>query len=142
MTFHVQLEQSRHSARLFNLTEDELRRRLFEPWSRGEPAHLAEREWDPVESRLIVLEGRSLDASELALGRGWNAAIKIGHDVTRELLARELPAPASEAPAIVAAPEVRALAISLLEELGMADASDVTILVGETRIVVNLKDER
>jgi hypothetical protein len=119
VSFHLQIEQSHRRARLFNLTEDDLRRRLFEPWGRGVFAHLAESEWDPAKSRLIVLEGRSLEPSELALGRGWNNAMKIGRDVTVELMSRQLRRPSKEVAVLAATPEARAVTTSLLEELGV-----------------------
>jgi hypothetical protein len=146
VSFHVQLQQSHHSARLFNLSEDDLRRQLFEPWSRGVQAQVAERDWDPAEARLTVLEGPALDPSELAFGRGWGKATKIGRDVTRELLARELPPRRDTVAVVWATPQARALALALLDELGLRvsnapepEPSAMTIVVEDRTMVLQLR---
>ncbi|MBV9213624.1 MAG: hypothetical protein JOZ25_08260 [Actinobacteria bacterium] len=48
---------------------------------------LGDRDWDPAASRLTVLEGRALDSPELALGQGWNRAVRVSRDVSAEVLA-------------------------------------------------------
>lgn len=65
-----------------------------------------------------MLEGRELDPSELSLGRGWNAATKTGHDVTRELLAGDLAGRVRRVAVVAASPEARAAAAAVLEGLG------------------------
>ena len=77
MSFHVEVRRSFHHARLFNLSEDQLRRRVLEPWSRGVTLEMGDREWSPDDSRLTVLEGRELETEELALGQGWNNASNV-----------------------------------------------------------------
>jgi hypothetical protein len=119
VSFHVQLQRSHHRARLFNLSEAELRRQLFDPWSQGTSARVGDRDWDPAECRLVVVESRSLEPSELALGRGWRIAEKIGRDVTAELLARERQRTSGDVGVMVETAAARAVVTSLLAELGL-----------------------
>lgn len=63
-----------------------MRRAVVEPWRRGGPLELGDREWDPRDSRLRVLEGAELAPSELAHGQGWHSAERSGRDVTERLL--------------------------------------------------------
>lgn len=140
VSFHLQLQQSHQRASLFNLTEDDLRRRLFEPWSRGAAAQLGDHDWDPAEARLTILEGRSLDPSELALGSGWSNATRIGRDVTAEVLSRELTRPTDLVALLAATAEARAVATSLLEGLGLRavsaeePAASAIVIVVEERL--------
>lgn len=84
-----------HHARLFNLSREELRTRVLEPWLAGRTFELAEGEWAPRESSLKILEGRHLDNPDLAFGQGWSNAERSAEDVT----ARELEsAPPPKAP--------------------------------------------
>lgn len=71
-----------HHARLFNLSREELRARVLEPWLAGRTFELAEGEWDPRESELKILEGRHLDNPDLAFGQGWSNAERSAEDVT------------------------------------------------------------
>ena len=113
MSFHVEVGRSFRRARAFNLDEAQLRATVLEPWSRGELVELGEREWDPRDADLTVIEGPHLDTADLAHGQGWHRATKTGSDVTSELLA----AP-SQAVAVVAADDATAAVRSLIEELG------------------------
>jgi hypothetical protein len=96
MPFHVEIRRSFHLARAFNLDPEELRRTVLEPWRRGGPIELGDREWDPRESSLRVIEGPELEPVDLSMGRGWQKAERSGEDVTRGLLA----AAAAEAAAV------------------------------------------
>jgi hypothetical protein len=87
VSFHVELRRSFHRAWLFNLDAAELRRRVLGPWVRGDQVEVGDRDWSRADSRLTVLEGRSLEPAELAHGQGWNAATKVGREVTADLLA-------------------------------------------------------
>ncbi len=84
--FHVQLRRFPHSAQAFNLTKERLHETLLHPWARGGVVELGDRRWVPSETKLIVLEGPSLDASRLSLGRGWAAALSSGENVTERVL--------------------------------------------------------
>jgi len=82
-------------ARLFNLSREELREKVLDPWLARRTFELAESEWDPRESSLKILEGRHLDNPDLAFGQGWSNAERSAEDVT----ARELTsAPPPKAP--------------------------------------------
>jgi hypothetical protein len=83
---HVQLQRFPHSARAFNLSEEEVRRTVVEPWEAGRLIELGERFWAPGECKLTILDGPPLDPGVLGLGRGWAAALKHGRNVTGELI--------------------------------------------------------
>jgi hypothetical protein len=124
VSFHVEVRRSFHRARVFNLSEEQVRRRVLEPWSRGAPVELGDREWRPADSKLTVLEGQRLDTAELALGQGWNNATKVAEDVTTRLLAGagSSPAAAGQATAVAVLADRSATAsaiVSLLGDLGL-----------------------
>jgi hypothetical protein len=85
--FHVEIGGGINRARAFNLSLDELRRTVLEPWLTGRPVELGEREWSPAESSLRILEGRRLESPDLSFGQGWSNAERTAEDVTRRLLA-------------------------------------------------------
>jgi hypothetical protein len=87
MPFHVEVRRSYHRAWAFNLDSEGLRRTVLEPWARGAPLRIGDRDWDPSQSSLRVLEGARLAPADLAHGQGWNRAERSGRDVARELLA-------------------------------------------------------
>jgi hypothetical protein len=90
--FHVEISGGLNHARAFNLDLAELRRTVLEPWLTGRTVELGEREWDPRESALRILEGRHLDPPDLSFGQGWSNAERSGEDVTRRVLERtEMP---------------------------------------------------
>jgi hypothetical protein len=76
----------RQRARAFNLDEARLRDTILEPWTRGAPIELGDKEWLPRDCKLIVLEGPELAETDLAMGRGWSNAEKASRNVTRELV--------------------------------------------------------
>ena len=86
-----------HHARLFNLSREELRARVLEPWLAGRTFELAEGEWDPRESSLKILEGRHLDNPDLAFGQGWSNAERSAEDVTQRELQSAPPPKAPDA---------------------------------------------
>jgi hypothetical protein len=86
VAFHLELHRGHRTAWVFNLDEPRLHAELIEPWRRGEPAKLADREWDPRESSVRILEGPALEGPELAHGRGPHNAERAGEDVTRRVL--------------------------------------------------------
>ncbi len=87
MAFHVEISSGfRQRARAFNLDERKLRSEILDPWIRGRPIHLGDKEWEPADCKLIVLEGPELPDADLAMGRGWSNAEKSAENVTRRLI--------------------------------------------------------
>lgn len=85
--FHVEVRQFPHVARAFNLSHEELERRIAEPWRAGSPVELQDRRWDPHKARIAVYSGRPLAPPEIGLGRGWANAMRTGDEVTDRVLA-------------------------------------------------------
>ena len=102
--FHVQIRQSVHVSREFNLTEEDLRRRILAPWTAGAIVRSGDRQWAPERAKLTVFEGPELRPDEIGMGRGWGNVTKHGTEVTAQLLADSgraqeataLPPPTSE----------------------------------------------
>lgn len=87
MAFHIEIRSGAFQrARAFNLDEDRMRRGVLGPWARGVRLSLGEREWDPRDCALRIIEGPELPSAELGLGQGWNRAERTGREVTRGLL--------------------------------------------------------
>ncbi len=87
MAFHVEISRGIRRAREFNLEEGRLRREILAPWSQGRAIEMGDREWDPRECELRIIEGPALAGPDLAFGRGWDNAERAGRNVTRELVA-------------------------------------------------------
>jgi len=85
--FHLELRQSIHVTRAFNLARDELERRILGPWVRGAAIELNDRRWEPQRARLTIYEGAALGVEEIGLGRGWAQVTRTGAEVTAGLLA-------------------------------------------------------
>lgn len=92
--FHIQLSQSVHVSREFNLSEEDLRRRIVEPWLARSLISSGDRDWAPERAKLTIYEGPELGPGELGIGRGWGNVTKQGTDVTARWLARQVAAPA------------------------------------------------
>jgi hypothetical protein len=85
--FHVEISSGfRQRARAFNLDEAKLRATILDPWVHGRRVHLGEKDFEPRDSRLIVLEGPELAAVDLSMGRGWSNAEKSSENVTRRIV--------------------------------------------------------
>jgi hypothetical protein len=85
--FHVEISSGfRQRARAFNLDEEKLRDTILDPWIRGRPISLGDKEWEPRDCKLIVLEGPELADTDLSVGRGWSNAEKTAENVTRRLI--------------------------------------------------------
>ena len=130
MPFHVEIRRSFHLARAFNLDPEKLRRTVLEPWRLGGPIEFGDREWDPRESSLRIIEGPELEPVDLSMGRGWQKAERSGEDVTRGLLA----AAATEAAAVTVVGDsasARRVATEALERLKVrvADWASVRALI-------------
>jgi hypothetical protein len=103
MPFHVEVSTGHKHARVFNVDEAELRANVLERWVAGSSLQLGEREWDPRESRLTVLEGPRMEGPDLSFGQGWSNAQRASEDVTQKVLgAAEADAPVLAAGVVVA----------------------------------------
>jgi hypothetical protein len=87
MPFHVEVSTGHKHARVFNVDEAGLWANVLERWVAGAPLELGEREWDPRESRLTILEGPRMEGPDLSFGQGWSNAQRASEEVTRQLLA-------------------------------------------------------
>lgn len=96
MPFHVEIRRSHRRAWAFNLDEEKLRGAVVEPWRHGRPLELGDRQWEPQESRLRILEGPALSPQDLAFGQGWHNAERSAEEATARIL-RQV---ASEATAV------------------------------------------
>lgn len=86
MPFHIEVGSPLHHARVFNVGEDELRQ-ILGLWVSGRTFELGEQEWDPGESKLTILEGRTLSGPDLSFGQGWSNALRSAEDVTQRVMA-------------------------------------------------------
>ena len=87
MPFHVEISRGfRQRARAFNLDEARLRTTVLQPWVGGRVIRLGEKDWEPRNSSLVILEGPELSDADLAMGRGWSNAERGSENVTRRLV--------------------------------------------------------
>jgi uncharacterized protein YhaN len=86
MPFHVEVDSSPQRARVFNVEEAELWRTVLDPWLRGQTFEFGEQEFDPRESKLTILEGKTMEGPDLSFGQGWTNALRASEDVTRAVL--------------------------------------------------------
>jgi hypothetical protein len=121
----------------FNLSAQELRAVVLEPWAQERWIEFGERKWSPHQATLTVLEGPRIPFGQLTMGRGWRAAERGGREVTEEVLAavgRELARTADAAdPAIAAgaagvSDEVPRAGLSAAAESLAADALGLELL--------------
>jgi hypothetical protein len=85
--YHLELRHFPRNLCRFNLSEQELRVTVLEPWAVDRPFELGDLRWDPRNAKLTVLEGPRLPPERLSMGRGWRTAQREGQDVTERLLA-------------------------------------------------------
>lgn len=98
MPFHIEISSALDRTRVLNVSEAELRKQVLEPWVAGLPFEFAGRDWEPRESRLTILEGRTLEPRGSSGDEGWVNALRAADDVTRPMLeAAEASAPAQVA---------------------------------------------
>jgi hypothetical protein len=121
VAFHVEIRRSLHRARVFNLSEDKLRRTVIEPWRQGGPVDLGDQQWDPGESTLRILEGPELSQPDLALGKGWSNADRSATDVTTRVL-REAAAETVLVTVLAETPSGHETATRLLTQIGVRTA--------------------
>jgi hypothetical protein len=86
MSFHVEVRSGLQHARAFNLSGEELRRTVLDPWLSRRPVELGDRKWDREETDLRVLEGPELSNPELSFGQGWANAERTSTEVTDRVL--------------------------------------------------------
>jgi hypothetical protein len=86
MSFHIEVSTGRQHARSFNLTEEELRRTVLDPWLSGRPVLLGDRKWTRDDAELRILEGPELSNQDLAFSNGWSNAQRHASDVTVTVL--------------------------------------------------------
>ncbi|HEX6687431.1 MAG TPA: hypothetical protein VF085_02065 [Solirubrobacterales bacterium] len=125
MPFHVEIAGGINHARAFNLSLEELRRTVLEPWLTGRFVDLGEREWDPRESSLRILEGPHLDPPDLSFGQGWSNAERASEDVTRRVLEKT---------------ETPQLPDAFVVEAEVPEATVAEMLSGQTVLPVPLGD--
>jgi hypothetical protein len=101
--YHVQLYTRLHQARVYNLSDEELQREFLDPM-RGPGLFVYEgHEYEPRKTKLSVYEAERLRPDQISMGRGWANVVKLGKDVTKDVLAqRSTPAPAPGTVAAVA----------------------------------------
>jgi hypothetical protein len=102
VAFHVEISAGMHRARVFNLDRADLTAKVIEPWLDGRRIEMGDREWEPRESSLKVLEGAAMESPDLAFGQGWANAERSSENVTRRLL-EEAPPPSVPDAFVVAA---------------------------------------
>jgi hypothetical protein len=86
MSFHVEISSGIRHARVFNLSAEEVRQTVLDPWLSKRTVMLGDRKWNPEESELRVLEGPELSNPELSFGQGWANAERSAGDVTARVL--------------------------------------------------------
>ena len=87
MPFHVEISRGfRQRARAFNLNEARLRTTVLQPWVDGRVIRLGDKDWEPRNSSLVILQGPELSDADLAMGRGWSNAERGSENVTRRLV--------------------------------------------------------
>jgi hypothetical protein len=86
MPFHIEVATGRQHARSFNLTDEELRRTVLDPWLSGRAVLLGDRKWTRDDGQLKILEGPELSVQDLAFSQGWANAQRSSADVTATVL--------------------------------------------------------
>jgi hypothetical protein len=85
MPFHVEISSPVNHARAINVDEADLRKAVLEPWVTGLPLVLGDRDWEPHDSRLTILEGPAVPPPS-AEDDGWATALRTAEDVTRPMI--------------------------------------------------------
>jgi hypothetical protein len=118
--FHVEISSGfKQRARTFNLDEASMRRDVLEPWLLGRRVTLGEKDFEPKDSRLVILEGPDLADTDLSMGRGWSNAEKVSENVTRRLV-DAASAPGGPVVAVLADGSAAADAQGMLERLELS----------------------
>lgn len=89
--FHVEISGGFHRARVFNLNREDLVAKVIEPWLDDRVIEMGDREWEPRNSSLSILEGPRMETRDLSFGQGWANAERASRNVTREILSQAPP---------------------------------------------------
>jgi hypothetical protein len=84
--FHVEISAGLHRARVFNLNRGDLLAKVVQPWLEGRRIEMGDREWEPRDSSLKILEGPRMETTDLSFGQGWANAERKSENVTRGTL--------------------------------------------------------
>ncbi len=84
--FHVEISAGLHRARVFNLNREDLLAKVVQPWLEGRRIEMGDREWEPRDCNLKVLEGPRMETVDLSFGQGWANAERKSENVTRDAL--------------------------------------------------------
>ncbi len=84
--FHIELRQFPHTARAFNLSQEELRVQILDPWVAGRGVLWADRRWSAEKAQLTIISGPELPPQAMGMGRGWQEALRAGEDLTTQML--------------------------------------------------------
>jgi hypothetical protein len=89
--FHVEISAGMRRARVFNLSQEDLAAQVVEPWLEQRTIVMGDREWNPAQSSLKILEGPQLETRDLSFGQGWANAERDSRNVSREIVANAPP---------------------------------------------------
>lgn len=92
MPFHVEIAGGFHLARVFNLNREDLAAKVVGPWLEDRTIEMGDREWQPRDSSLTILEGPRMETEDLSFGQGWANAERASKNVTRAVIS-QAPAP-------------------------------------------------
>jgi hypothetical protein len=95
--FHVEINAGFHRARVFNLDQADVIAKVVQPWLEERPIEMGDREWNPRDSSLRILEGPEMKNQDLSFGQGWANAERVSENVTRNLLSTAPPPPTPDA---------------------------------------------
>lgn len=84
--FHLQLRQFPHNHCQFNLTAADISS-FAELWLRGDWLTVGERQWNPRQAKLTVIEAPQVEGAQLSMGRGWRHVERTGQEVTQRVIA-------------------------------------------------------
>lgn len=90
--FHIEISTGYQHARVFNVSREDLMAKVVRPWLESRIIEAGEREWEPSESKLRILEGPRMENADLSFGQGWANAERACEDVTQAVFAAA-PAP-------------------------------------------------
>jgi hypothetical protein len=123
MPFHVEISRGYRHARVFNMDEEDVRAKVLDPWVRGRVIVLGDKEWEPRDCKLVILEGPELPDTDLAMGRGWSNAERSAENVTRRLVDEALsPAQAPLVCVLAETPSGEEAIAGMLERLELETA--------------------
>ncbi len=118
--YHLELRHFPRNVCRFNLSGEELRATVLEPWVADRPFDLGELRWDPRHAQITVIEGPRIPLQQLSMGRGWRTAQRAGREVTAQMLAAVGEPDRSADPSRSADPIAGSLGLQLLAQIGDA----------------------